>query len=42
MPIKKSLVAAMFVAMSAVSVMAAAGQEQPTPYDLIRPVWPLT
>lgn len=42
MPIKKSLVAVMFVAMSAVSVMAAAGQEQPTPYDLIRPVWPLT
>ncbi|MBO5533638.1 MAG: glycoside hydrolase family 9 protein [Fibrobacter sp.] len=32
----------MFVAMSAVSVMAAAGQEQPTPYDLIRPVYPLT
>ena len=29
------------ILLAAVSVFAA-GQEQPTPYDLIRPVWPLT
>ena len=39
MPIKKSFVAVVF---AAASVMAAAVQEQPTPYDLIRPVYPLT
>lgn len=38
MPIKKLL---SFVLLAALSVMAA-DQEQPTPYDLIRPVWPLT
>ncbi len=43
MPIKKSFVAVAFAAVSVISVMAAtAGQEQPTPYDLIRPVYPLT
>ena len=43
MPIKKSFVAVAFSAVSAISVMAAtAVQEQPTPYDLIRPVYPLT
>ncbi len=38
MPIKKCLSAVLFATVAAM----AAGQEQPTPYDLIRPVWPLT
>ena len=38
MPIKNCLTAVLFAAVAAL----AAGQEQPTPYDLIRPVWPLT
>ena len=38
MPIKKLLVT---VLLASVGIMAAE-QEQPTPYDLIRPVWPLT
>ena len=43
MPIKKSFVAVAFSAVSVISVMAATGsQEQPTPYDLIRPIYPLT
>lgn len=41
MPKTKCLVFAMLIAMSAVTAMAAT-QEQPTPYDLIRPVFPLT
>ncbi len=40
-PKMKCLVSAMLIAMSAVTAMAAT-QEQPTPYDLIRPVFPLT
>lgn len=39
MPLKKNLAA---VLMAATTIVAAATQEQPTPYDLIRPVWPLT
>lgn len=39
MPIKKNLVA---VLLAATGLVSAATQEQPTPYDLIRPVWPLT
>lgn len=39
MPFKKNLAA---VLLAATSMVAAATQEQPTPYDLIRPVWPLT
>ena len=38
MPIKNCLTAVLFATVAAM----AAGQEQPTPYDLIRPVWPLT
>ena len=38
MPIKKSLTAVLLAVVAAL----AAGQELPTPYDLIRPVWPLT
>lgn len=38
MPTKKL----MLVLFAASMAMAAATQEQPTPYDLIRPVWPLT
>ena len=38
MPVKKFLSVALLAAVSAF----AAGQQQPTPYDLIRPVWPLT
>lgn len=38
MPIKKLLSVTLLAAISAM----AASQEQPTPYDLIRPVWPLT
>ena len=38
MPIKKFLTVALFAA----AAVMAAEQEQPTPYDLIRPVWPLT
>lgn len=38
MPIKKFFSA---ILLAAVSIFAA-GQEQATPYDLIRPVWPLT
>ena len=41
MPKTKCLVSAMLIAMSAVTAMAAT-QEQPTPYDLLRPVYPLT
>ena len=41
MPKTKCLVSAMLIAMSAVTAMAAT-QEQPTPYDLIRPIFPLT
>ena len=41
MPKMKCLVSAMLIAMSAVTAMAAT-QEQPTPYDLLRPVFPLT
>lgn len=37
-PVKKCMIAVLF----AVAATMAAGQEQPTPYDLIRPVWPLT
>jgi len=37
-PVKKFLSIALLAAVSAF----AAGQQQPTPYDLIRPVWPLT
>ena len=40
-PKTKCLVSAMLIAMSAVTAMAAT-QEQPTPYDLLRPVYPLT
>ena len=39
MPICKSL---SVIALSLASVLAFAQQEQPTPYDLIRPVYPLT
>ena len=39
MPFKKNLAA---VLLAATTLMAAPSQEQPTPYDLIRPVWPLT
>ena len=42
MPKTKCLVSALIIAMAAMSAMAATGQEQPTPYDLIRPVYPLT
>ena len=42
MPKTKCLVSAVIIAMAAMSAMAATGQEQPTPYDLIRPVYPLT
>ena len=38
-PFKKNLAA---VLMAATTVLAAVTQEQPTPYDLIRPTWPLT
>ncbi len=38
MPLKKLL----FTALVAVSSLMAANKEQATPYDLIRPVWPLT
>ncbi len=38
MPVKKLLSVTLLAAISAF----AAGQQQPTPYDLIRPVWPLT
>ncbi|WP_297699180.1 glycoside hydrolase family 9 protein [uncultured Fibrobacter sp.] len=38
MPIKKFLTVALFAA----AAVMAAEQEQPTPYDLIRPVYPLT
>ena len=41
MPKTKCLVSAMLIAMSAVTAMAAT-QEQPTPYDLLRPIFPLT
>ena len=41
MPKTKCLVSAMLIAMSAVTAMAAT-QEQPTPYDLLRPIYPLT
>ena len=41
MPKTKCLVSAMFIAMAAVTAMAAT-QEQPTPYDLLRPIFPLT
>lgn len=37
MPIKKYL-----LALTAATCVMAAQQEQPTPYDLIRPTWPLT
>lgn len=40
-PKTKCLVSAMLIAMSAVTAMAAT-QEQPTPYDLLRPIFPLT
>lgn len=39
MPLKKLVVAALA---AATSLMAAVDKTQPTPYDLIRPVWPLT
>lgn len=38
MPVKKYL----FALCAAASFAVAADQEQPTPYDLIRPTWPLT
>ena len=41
MPVKKNLFAALTMA-AFVSVAFAAEQEQPTPYDLIRPIYPLT
>lgn len=41
MPVKKNLFAALTIA-AFVSFAFAAEQEQPTPYDLIRPVYPLT
>ena len=41
MPVRKNLFAALTVA-AFVSFAFAAEQEQPTPYDLIRPVYPLT
>jgi hypothetical protein len=40
-PVKKNLFAALTIA-AFVSFAFAAEQEQPTPYDLIRPVYPLT
>ena len=42
MPKTKCLVSALIIAVAAMSAMAATGQEQSTPYDLIRPVYPLT
>lgn len=41
MPVKKNLFAALTIA-ALVSLAYAAEQEQPMPYDLIRPVYPLT
>ena len=41
MPVRKNLFAALTMAVL-VSIAFAAEQEQPTPYDLLRPVYPLT